>query len=144
MTYTNKTQPTAISPAKYLEKNFKGNERVNKEALTLIGVYTTATGSSCVMWNTLFGFGKYYYKDSKGGEHVYFMSGFAISKTSFTLYNLMGWEAYRKEIEKLGTYRLSGKSCLAIKGTEDINLKVLKRVVQKSITDMQKKYKSEK
>ncbi len=96
------------------------------------------------MWNKIFGFGKYYYKDSKGGNHEYLITGFAISSTGFTLYNMIGWESYKKEIEKLGKYKLSGKSCLAIKSIEDIDLKVLKSVIKSSRSEMKKRYKTEK
>jgi hypothetical protein len=144
MTYTNKTQPTKVAPKSFLEKNFKGKTKLHKEALELVDLYAKVTGSECVMWNKIFGFGKYHYFDSKGGEHVHLVTGFAISSTGFTLYNMMGWEAYKKDIEKLGKYKLLGKSCLAIKSTEDIDLKVLKLAVKKSLVDMKKKYKTEK
>ena len=144
MTYTNKTQPTAITPENYLNENFAQNSQVGKEALALIDFYTKVTGSPCVMWNKLFGFGKYHYFDSKGGEHEYMMTGFAISSTGFTLYNLMGWEEYKAEIENLGKYKFSGKSCLAIKSIEGINLKILGAVIKRSLTDMKKRYRTEK
>lgn len=144
MTYTNKTQPTAIAPEKYLEKNYAQNSQVRIEALALVDFYTKVTGSPCVMWNKLFGFGKYHYFDSKGGEHEYMMTGFAISSTGFTLYNLMGWETYKKEIDNLGKYKLSGKSCLAIKSIEVIDLKILGPVLKRSLVDMKKLYRVEK
>ncbi len=141
MTYTNKTQPTTISPEEFLEKNLAQDINVKAEALSLIDTYTKATGWPCVMWNKIFGFGKYHYSDSKGGDHFYLVTGFAISKTGFTLYNMMGWEKYKSEIEKLGKYKLSGKSCLAIKSCKEINLEVLVKVIKQSVADMQKKYK---
>lgn len=144
MTYTNKTQATNISPEVYLKKNYKNNEVVQKEAKILIDTYSKATGSKCVMWNKIFGFGKYYYFDSKGGEHNYLMSGFAISSKGFTLYSLNGWENYKAEMEKIGKHKFSGKSCLAIKSIEDIDLKVLKNIIKMSISDLKKKYKTEK
>lgn len=144
MSYTNKTQPTKISPEKYLKENFKGKEKVQKEAFVLVDLYTKASGSPCVMWNKIFGFGKYYYKDSKGGEHSYFVTGFVISSTGFTLYNMIGWDNYKKDIEKLGKYKLSGKSCLAIKSIEDIDLKLLKVFIKNSLLEMKKRYKTEK
>lgn len=143
-TYTNKTQPTKIIPEKYLKENFKGKEKVQSEALALVDLYSKATGSPCVMWNKIFGFGKYQYLDSKGGGHTHLVTGFAVSSTGFTLYNMMGWEAYKKDFEKLGKFKLSGISCLAIKSVEDIDLKVLKLTVKKSVSDMKKKYKTEK
>jgi len=127
-----------------LKENFKVKEKVQTEALALASLYTKVTGSPCVMWNKIFGFGKYHYLDSKGGEHTHLVTGFAVSSTGFTLYNMMGWEKYKKDIEKLGKYKLSGKSCLAIKSVEDIDLKLLKDVVKKSVSDMKKNYKTEK
>jgi hypothetical protein len=143
MTYTNKTQPTTISPEKYLKENFKGKEKVQSEALALVDLYSKATGSPCVMWNKIFGFGKYHYFDSKGGEHTHLITGFAISSTGFTLYNMMGWETYSKEVENLGKYKVSGKSCLAIKSIEDVDIKTLKVLIKKSLVDMKKRYKTE-
>ena len=144
MSYTNKTQPNSISPENYLERYFAKDERVRKDALVLIDFYTKVTGSPCVMWNKLFGFGKYHYFDSKGGGHEYLMTGFAISSTGFTLYNLMGWEAYKSDIENLGKHKFSGKSCLAIKSIEDIDLKILGPVMKRSLADMKKEYRTEK
>lgn len=144
MSYINKTQPTKISPEKFLKENFKGKEKVQSEALALVDLYSKVTGSPCVMWNKIFGFGKYYYKDSKGGDHEYLITGFAVSSAGFTLYNLMGWDKYKKEIASLGKYKLSGKSCLAIKSVHDINLKILKQVVKMSVSQMKKKYETEK
>jgi hypothetical protein len=143
MSYVNKTQPTKMSPEKYLKDNFKGKGQVQAEALALVDLYSKVTGSSCVMWNKIFGFGKYHYLDSKGGEHAYLMTGFSISSTGFTLYNMLGWEAYKKDIKKLGKYKLSGKSCLAIKSIEDIDLAVLGVAIKQSFFDMKKKYKTE-
>ncbi len=144
MSYTNKTQPTKITSEKFLKENFKGKEQVQKEALALVDLYSKATGSPCIMWNKIFGFGKYHYLDSKGGEHIYMMTGFAISSTGFTLYNMIGWESYKKEIEKLGKHKLSGKSCLEIKSIGDVDLKVLKVVIKNSLNEMKKRYKTEK
>ncbi len=143
MTYTNKTQPTTTSPEDFLKKKFSKDERIRSEALILIDLYAKTSGSPCVMWNKIFGFGKYYYHDSKGGEHSYLMTGFAISKTGFTLYNLMSWEAYMKDIRELGKYKISGKSCLAIRSVADIDLKMLGVVIKDSLADMKKRYKTE-
>ena len=144
MPYANKTQPTTTSPEKFLKENFKDKEKVQSEALALIDLYSKVTGAPCVMWNKIFGFGKYHYQDSRGGAHEYLITGFAISSTGFTLYNMIGWESYKKEIETLGKYKLSGKSCLAIKSIEDIDLKALKVVIEISYGEMKKRYRTEK
>lgn len=143
MTYTNKTQPTKISTEKFLKENFKGKEKIQSEALELVDLYSKITKSDCTMWNKIFGFGKYHYKDSKGGDHEFLVTGFAISSTGFTLYNMIGWENYKTELKKLGKYKISGKSCLAIKSIEDIDLKILKVLIKNSLAEMKKKYKTE-
>ena len=144
MSYTNKTQPTTISPEKYLKENFKGKEKVQSEALALVDLYSKVTGSKCVMWNKIFGFGKYRYLDSKGGAHEYMMTGFAISSTGFTLYNMIGWGHYKEDLKLLGKYKLSGKSCLAVKSIDDIDLKVLRVVIKNSCMEMKRRYRTEK
>lgn len=143
MSYTNKTQPTAISPDAYLQKNMANKPAVQAEAKVLIDLYAQATGWPAVMWNKIFGFGKYFYQDSKGGEHEYLASGFTISTTGFTLYNLLGWKAYEKEIANLGKHKFSGKSCLNIKSITDIDLAVLAKVIKLSVIDLKKKYRVE-
>lgn len=117
---------------------------MQKEALALVDVYTKASGSPCVMWNKIFGFGKYHYKDSKGGEHSHLITGFTISKTGFTLYNLIGWQNDKQKLVKLGNYKISGKSCLAIKSIKDIDLNFLQVVVKDSLAEMKKRYRTEK
>ena len=143
MSYTNKTQPTTIAPEKYLATKYKGREKIQSEAMALIDVYSKVTGWSCVMWNKIFGFGTYQYLDSKGGEHTFLVTGFAISSTGFTLYNMIGWSAFGADLEKLGKYKLSGKSCLAIKSVADIDVKVLTSIIKRSVAEMKKKYKTE-
>lgn len=143
MSYTNKTQPTKISPEKYIKQAGKLKEKTQNEALVLVDLYTRVTGSPCIMWGKIFGFGRYHYLDSRGGEHVHLIAGFAFSSIGFTLYNMVGWEAYKKDIEKLGKFKISGKSCLAIKSIDEINLGVLQRVVAQSVVEMKKRYKTE-
>jgi len=143
MGYTNKTQATEVNPESYLKENYAGKEKVQSEALALIELYSQVTGSPCVMWNKIFGFGKHYYQDSTGGEHTYLITGFAISSTGFTLYNMIGWEHFSKEIEQLGKFKLSGKSCLAIKSIEHIDLEILKSLVKSSCEEMKRRYKTE-
>lgn len=143
MSYTNKTAPTAVSPEQYLKDNFGGSTEVINDALQLIEIFSKVTGSRCVMWGKIFGFGKYHYNDSTGGSHDYLVTGFAISKTGFTLYNISGWENYKSDIESIGKYKLSGKSCMAIKRFADIDSNKLKIVITKSVKDLKAKYKTE-
>ncbi len=144
MTYINKTQQTAISPEDYLKKNFPRDTHIQSDTFALIDIYTKATKSSCVMWNKIFGFGKYHYKDSRGGKHTHLATGFAISATGFTLYNMMGWDMHKKEITELGKCKVSGKSCLTIKSIKDIKPTILGKIIKDSLVAMRREYDVEK
>ncbi len=139
MPYINKTQPTKKSPKVYLQEAGLNEEKL-ADAHKLLALYSQATGAPCVLWNKIFGFGSYRYLDSTGHEHTYLATGFAISSSGFTLYNILGWEAYAKDLARLGTHKLSGKSCLAIKHLRNIDPDILAKIVKKSFADMQKKY----
>lgn len=43
---------------------------------------------------------------------------------------MMGWDAYKNGIDHIGKYKLTGKSCLAIKSVTDIDLPILNRVLK--------------
>jgi len=144
MSYTNKTQPTKQSPENFLIEHFKDNNEVRADAHSLISLFEKVTGSPCIMWNKIFGFGKYWYQDSKGGEHSFLKTGFAITSKGFTIYNLMGWQTYSKEIADLGNCKITGKSCLAIKRVSEIDSKKLAAVIKKSLDDLELRYTTEK
>ncbi len=140
MAYTNKTQPTKVSPSALIKSRAKGKDQLQADAETLIALYAKASGSPCVLWGKIFGFGSYTYFDSKGGEHSSLATGFALSSTGFTLYNMMGWASYGDALKQLGAYKLSGKSCLAIKRVSDIDPRVLQSLIKQSLRDMKAKY----
>lgn len=137
MSYTNKTQPMDTSVESVLEQM---DPMQAGEVRELIDFFSRLIGCRCVLWNKIFGFGTYYYNDSRGDEHSFLLAGFAISKTGFTLYNMMGWAQYTEQLVDLGKYKLSGKSCLAIKHVSDVNLKKLKRIYAQSLKQMRGSY----
>jgi hypothetical protein len=55
---------------------------------------------------------------------------------------MIGWQHYASELGTLGKYNLSGKSCLAIKSIENIDIKVLHRLIKISCEEMKKRYKT--
>ena len=50
-----------------------------------------------------------------------------------------GFTRYSSLMKKLGKYK-TGKSCLYLKKLEDVDRKVLRRLVARSVTDMKKMY----
>jgi len=61
--------------------------------------------------------------------------GFSPRKQNLTLYIIDGFDGYAKLLSKLGKHK-TGKSCLYINKLEDVDLDILKELVQKSINHM--------
>ena len=98
------------------------------------------TGWKPQMWGpSLVGFGRYHYKYDSGHEGDSFVTGFSPRKTALTVYIMPGFSAYPELMKKLGRYK-TGKSCLYIKKLEDVDRKVLERLIRASVKDMKKRY----
>jgi hypothetical protein len=88
------------------------------------------------MWGTsIVGFGSYHYKGASGREGDWMLIGFSPRKQNITLYIMPGFERYPELMNKLGKYS-TGKSCLYIKRLSDINVDVLKELMDESIKMM--------
>jgi uncharacterized protein YdhG (YjbR/CyaY superfamily) len=97
-----------------------------------------ATRAEPKMWGTsIIGFGDYHYKYESGHEGDYFLTGFSPRKQNLTLYILGGFDEHEELLNKLGKYSL-GKGCLYIKKLEDVDTKVLKELVTRSVKKMAK------
>jgi N-acetyl-gamma-glutamylphosphate reductase len=105
----------------------------------LVKIFERATDEKCVMWNKIFGFGKYEY-EGKSLKGVWMSTGFAVPKIGYTIYTIMGHKNYPSILKRLGKYKDSGKSCLFIKSLADIDRAVLVELIQASLKDLAKKY----
>lgn len=100
------------------------------------------TGEKPKMWGTaIVGFGNYHYKYASGREGDFLITGFSPRKQALTLYIMAGFSSYDSLMKKLGKYK-TGKSCLYIKKLEDIDMKVLKQLISRSVKYMHKTYPS--
>ena len=107
-----------------------------KDAKTLIALMRKATGEKPVMWGaTMIGFGSYHYTYASGREGDWFVVGFSPRKRTTTLYIMDGFDEYQSLLSKLGKHS-TGKSCLYIKKLDDIDIKVLERLIKKSAAAM--------
>jgi hypothetical protein len=66
------------------------------------------------------------------------MMGFSPRKQSFTLYFMTGLDHFKEELKGLGKHK-TGKGCLYIKKLEDVDELVLKNILKKAMSLMQKK-----
>ena len=131
-----KTQATKASGEKFI----KGitDEQVRGDCLQIMDIMKKATKTEPKMWGTsIVGFGNYHYKYASGREGDWFLTGFSPRKQNLTLYIMSGFDEYDSLMKKLGKHT-TGKSCLYIKRLEDVDMKVLRELVTKSVKHMKK------
>jgi hypothetical protein len=91
----------------------------------------------------MIGFGQYHYRYASGHEGFAMKCGFAMRKTNITLYLLT--DAYLNPdtndelLSQLGTFK-NGKACFYVKRLSDINIAVLERLIDRSLTLLNKLY----
>jgi hypothetical protein len=116
------------------------DETKRDDAFQILEMMKKVTKTEPKMWGTsIIGFGDYHYKYESGREGDYFLTGFSPRKQNLTLYILGGFDEHGELLDKLGKYTL-GKGCLYIKNLEDVDPKVLKELVARSVKKMAKTY----
>ena len=134
----NKTQKNDGNVEAFLNAVEHDKRRI--DALALLKVFKELTQEEPKMWGTsIVGFGQYHYKYDSGREGDFFITGFSPRKTSLTLYIMNGFDRYDELMAQLGKHK-TGKSCLYIKKLEDIDMEVLKMLIQESVKYMKNKY----
>jgi hypothetical protein len=135
----NKTKPTRASVAGYLAA-IKGETR-RKDCETLSKLMAKVTKSPAAMWGpSIVGFGSCHYKYESGREGDMCMVGFSSRKDAISLYGMAGFEGNAELLKKLGKHK-TGKGCLYIRSLEDVDLKVLEKLVVSSIAGLKRRYK---
>ncbi len=133
-----KTKANKASVMKFL--NGVENEQRRTDALSMLDLMQLITKRKAVMWRaSMVGFGNYHYKYASGREGDWFLTGFSPRKNDLSVYIMNGFASYPDLMNKLGKYK-TGKSYLYIKKLEDIDLKALKQLINKSLSDMRKIY----
>ncbi len=94
------------------------------------------TGEKGKMWgDSIIGFGSYRYTYASGREGDWMLVGFSPRKQNITLYIMSGFDNYQNLLDKLGKHK-TGKSCLYINKTEDVDMDVLRHLVKQSVDHM--------
>ncbi len=134
----NKTQKTNESVRLFLSS--VAEEQKREDSYTLLNLMGEITQSEPHLWGTsIIGFGEYHYKYKTGREGDWFLTGFAPRKQALTLYLMCDLSHDGLDFNGLGKHKL-GKGCLYIKRLSDIDVKVLKRIIQDSIRIIEEKY----
>ncbi|MEM8961911.1 MAG: DUF1801 domain-containing protein [Acidobacteriota bacterium] len=103
------------------------------DALVLRDVMAEITGEEPTMWGkTIVGFGSYHYVYESGREGDWFLTGFSPRKKSMTLYIMSGFGGFDEKLGRLGKHK-TGKSCLYVNKLADVDMDVLKELIESSV-----------
>ncbi len=133
-----KTQFTAVDVYAYIDD--LDNDQKKKDSLALIKLMEEATGEPAKMFGpSIIGFGQYHYKYATGHQGDAPLLGFSPRKAAISLYVFTGCEEHKHLLEGFGKFKM-GKACIYIKKLDDIDLDVLKNIMQESIAFISDKY----
>ena len=126
-----KTKKTDLSVTAFI-KTIPEKEK-QTDALTILGLMEKATKAKATMWGSaIIGFGDKVLKYDSGRELDWFIMGFSPRKQNFAFY-VGGAVEEAALLKKLGKHK-TAKSCLYIKKLKEIDLKVLKEIIDKGLT----------
>lgn len=116
------------------------DDQKRNDSFELLNIYEEITGEKAKMWGTsIVGFGQYHYKSERSTqEGDWPLAGFSPRKQNLTLYVMSGFEKLEKLISKLGKNKTS-VGCLYIKRLSDVDMKVLKEIINEAFVEAKKK-----
>ena len=130
----NKTKPTLASVEQFI--NGIEDEQKRKDSFVLLEIMKKAIGEEPKMWgSSLIGFGQVKIKSPNSGREVDWLRiGFSPRKANLSLY-ISGDinHQHAEALKNLGKYK-TGVGCLYINKLEDIDMKILKAMIEASLT----------
>jgi len=133
-----KTKVNNASVEKFL-KTVK-DEQKRLDSFKILEIMKKITKEEPKMWGpSIIGFGKYHYKYESGHEGDMCIAGFSPRKQAITIYILPGSLKYSSLMKKLGKYKV-GVSCLYIKKLEDVDTKLVEKLIADSVKWLKQKY----
>ena len=129
-----KTKPTKASVKEFLNQ-IPDKER-RDDCFVVAKMMEEITGDKPKMWGpSIVGFGTWHYKYASGREGDWPVAAFSPRKRDLTLYLTPGFEEHHELMQNLGKHS-TGKSCLYIKRLSDIDVPTLKKLIKKSVKDL--------
>ena len=127
-----KTKPTIASVEDFI--NSVNDEQKRKDSFVLLEMMKKATGEEPVLWsNSIIGFGIKRYKSPATGREVDWLRiGFSPRKANLSLYLMIDIKQQADALKKLGRHK-TGVGCLYINKLEEIDLKVLRGMIDASL-----------
>jgi hypothetical protein len=130
-----KTQMTEASVDAFLNSVADAQRRA--DAFTILEMMKEITGLPPKMWGpSMVGFGTFHYVYASGHEGDIFLAGFSPRKSALTVYFMCGLdERFTAQLKKLGKVKAS-KGCLYIKKLADVDLGVLREMIQTNVAQL--------
>jgi hypothetical protein len=137
----NKTAATAVDPMAFIDK--VENDGKRRDSHELVALMQDVVGEPPKMWGpSIVGFGTLHYKYESGREGDICLMGFSPRSSGLVLYIGPTLED-AKLMSKLGKHK-TGKGCLYINRLDDVDRKVLRTIVEKSVALSRKTHPSPK
>lgn len=112
------------------------DEKKRADAEVLRSMMEDITKEPAAMWGTsIVGFGTRTYTYDSGRSGTWFLVGFSPRKRNLTLYIMNGFDTYDSLLTKLGKHK-TGKACLYINKLADVDLAVLRALIEASVAHM--------
>ncbi|WP_078381184.1 DUF1801 domain-containing protein [Sutcliffiella halmapala] len=138
--YELKTKETDNSVNEFIENVDSPKKR--EDAYKLLDIFSETTGYDAKMWGpSIIGFGSYHYKYESGHEGDAPLVGFSPRKAKISLYFAPG-EPKREALLKGFGKHTTGKACVYINKMADIDVEVLKELINQSVLFLKETYPS--
>jgi hypothetical protein len=110
------------------------DEQKRKDSFAILEMMKNATGEEPKMWgSSIIGFGNKRHKSPTSGREVdWLIIGFSPRKANLSLYLSMNIKQYADALKKLGKHK-TGVGCLYINKLEEIEVTVLKEIIDTSL-----------
>ena len=126
-----KTKPTTVDVQAFLAG--VADEQQRAECQVVLDLMAEATGAPAVMWGpSIVGFGSYHYRYASGREGDAPITGFAPRGRNLVLYVMDDSDDIAALLSRLGKHS-TGKACLYLKSLKDVDMDVLRQIVNASV-----------
>ncbi|MBB5181007.1 hypothetical protein HNQ44_002452 [Planomicrobium koreense] len=140
--YEQKTKETDGDVIEFIESVESSKKR--EDAYKLLQIFEETSGFQAKMWGpSIIGFGSYHYVYPTGHSGDAPLVGFSPRKAKISLYFATGDPDRTLLLERFGKHT-TGKACVYINKTEDVDLDVLKELIVQSIDFLQQLYPAKK
>ncbi|MFA6440214.1 MAG: DUF1801 domain-containing protein, partial [Bacteriovoracaceae bacterium] len=132
---TIKTKATAVDIDAFL-KSIEPEKKKN-DSIALKKIFDSAIKEKPALWNNnMIGYGSFHYKSERSSqEGDWPLTGFSPRKQNISIYIMPGVKNYPELLKKLGKFKISSGSCLYVNNLDDVDVKVLKKLIAASVKD---------